>query len=695
MSTSQTGTTNVNVHVALDLGSDTLKIAYAYKRGSREYTGKIVHSGDTMTALPAVAFYDSDNGRWHFCEEVPQQQGKSFLTVVKIKRLICLLLDTKSSRNSNANYYNNEYHFPKFYFSLSNDGADGKDDDDFAKLVKKQGTFVANGFTPKRVCEMYFSHVADIVNNRLTVLMKKKHKCEYNLHVSVVYPPHIGNGYVKELERLVQYGFDIKHVSKVLSMTKALSIYSVQRELLHVGESALIFNVGEEKTFVAKTQLLGDGISIDGVEGHLPAIDLGGNDIDRAVAVYLEKSMYDRETMGSPPAGTVGHIYERGLSTKLYLFLQEIKYAKIIFGMYDRNAALFKNGVPINASRDLYIRLRLTHDEFCKCIGIKKDGTAAANSFVDKLCKHIETELSNSINRNVSHVFISGGVVETFGLVDVIKARLKNNPHITVETFESDSSKPYNSGSDGFEIFAHEDAVYAPAVGCAIAALNNISVKTVTSLAYGTDAYVASKGVFSLLLDKNQEIPEEGRAPDVQPYYVRSGSVDASMLIFSLNLSAQEIYNKTFANDDEVNVEYTLDRELSLEHVINKFKNHRVESYVNSLEKKIGFRQRNLDKDAVITFHYRNKRVKLATIIAPNRDDRLDFDAGIKIDGAGVATPYVRNNIDKNNGKQVKIVELEEQLDGSVKETHNTATVWATEIEVKCKPFTVMVEGKD
>lgn len=692
------------IHVALDLGSDTLKIVYAFKKDGREYTGKIVHSGDTMTALPAVAFYDADVSKWYFAEEVTKQHGKSYLTVVKIKRLISLLQNKGGEKNksvweSNVKHYNCGEHFPKFYFPMEAEEAY-----DFNQLIKKQSTFVASGYTPKTVCELYFKHIAKVVNQRLTALMKK-FDCNYEPLLSIVYPPHVGKEYVAELQRLVRLGFDNKYsVEVALSMTKALSIYASERELLHDKEKALIFNVGEEKTFVAKTHLFGRGstkrISIDGVEGHAEAIDLGGNDIDRAVANYLESKMEQRETMGSPSVGNVGHIYERGLLTKQYLFLQEIKSAKIIFGMYDSGDPLFGSGVPVNASRDLNINLKLTHAEFAECVGIKKDGVSFyTNSFAHKLCKYVESELSGYVNQDVTHVFISGGVVETYNLVAVIRRHVKKlRPNIIVQTFESESSKPYEMDGEGFEIFSHEDAVYAPAVGCAIASLNNIKVKTVTSLSYGTDASWTMGGpcFFSMLLDKNQEIPEEGRLPDAQPYCVSSSCGYAPLMIFSTSLSAADIRSRKFSTDRDYRVEYDGNNQLSLSRLINLGSaNKRNETYLRAMQKKIGFMQRNKDADAIITFHVNGKRVYLNRVTLGGVDTVLDFYAGIKIDGLGVATPFACNNAEKNRRKMVQVTELRESSKGEVYKTDRVYRVNAIDIELRCRPFTVQLEGRD
>ncbi|MDE7107655.1 MAG: hypothetical protein K2O39_04960, partial [Clostridiales bacterium] len=79
-----------SVHIALDLGSDTIKIAYAYYDGD-EHTGKIVGDPLTMTAVPSVAYYDVEEKKWLFGDEVNSVGDKPFITVVKICDLLRLL----------------------------------------------------------------------------------------------------------------------------------------------------------------------------------------------------------------------------------------------------------------------------------------------------------------------------------------------------------------------------------------------------------------------------------------------------------------------------------------------------------------------------------------------------------------------------------------------------------------------------
>ena len=76
----------LDVYAGLDLGSDTLKIAYAYDRGGLK-TGKITAGDSSVTAIPAVAYYDFEENKWLFGEQVDAVGDKSFMSVVK--EMVC------------------------------------------------------------------------------------------------------------------------------------------------------------------------------------------------------------------------------------------------------------------------------------------------------------------------------------------------------------------------------------------------------------------------------------------------------------------------------------------------------------------------------------------------------------------------------------------------------------------------------
>ena len=108
-----------NLEVAIDLGSDTVKVAYAFgSKKSVEY-GKLAPCDITGSVIvPAIAYYDEDTSTWLFGNEVYKNVDKSFVTVVKIKSLLSLLLIRRDKRVtvSNKKYYYDKKSFPKFYF---------------------------------------------------------------------------------------------------------------------------------------------------------------------------------------------------------------------------------------------------------------------------------------------------------------------------------------------------------------------------------------------------------------------------------------------------------------------------------------------------------------------------------------------------------------------------------------------------
>ena len=81
----------VNFCIGLDLGSDTMKIAYAYTADGAERSGKISCGDTSLTAIPAVAYFDAENDKWYFGEQVDKAAEESFINVVKKKRHLSFL----------------------------------------------------------------------------------------------------------------------------------------------------------------------------------------------------------------------------------------------------------------------------------------------------------------------------------------------------------------------------------------------------------------------------------------------------------------------------------------------------------------------------------------------------------------------------------------------------------------------------
>lgn len=632
----------LKIFVALDLGSDTLKIAYAYKAGRISF-GKIVGDPDSMTAIPAVAYYDFDDNRWLFGEQVNGVGDKSFMGVVKIKYLISLLNGKYSNEvnEHNQTAYFNGNHFPKFYFPLKK-----KLPADFSKAVADRATFEVKGFTPSRICQDFFSYVNLLVKKSAEKLAKRAKEKDFEIIPSVIHPQYSSKQYISELERLVSCGFGASSY-KTLSLTKALCAYAMQTKRIRKNESVLIFNIGEEQISVVKASLINSGLSVDGADGHNDPENLGGNDIDDAVAMYLEREISRRESMGRPSCGSDGYLAEGSLNAKQYLFVKDIKSAKVILGMSMYEKSAFKNGVPVCVSRDLYIQRNITRESFAECIGITGD-TGVARQIAD----YMEREADRPVNGNISKIFLTGGPVETYGLVNYLKNKFSARG-IGVYTFENADESYEGLENDGFNILAHEDALYAPALGGALAALNNIDIETVLALSYGLRLFLYEGDVpyLELLVNKGDALPPDGakfftpRPEDRIGLTTSRDSVEsAPMHIMSTILTREDISAGKYASRlDYVTTANGL-RYLKCNPSdrvnMQKLQKHAGLKVINGNSKDLSY----ADK---IYYYYNRTRVRLI--------DKVYAVIGVKIDGEGRARPFAENDTSRNGDDFVTI----------------------------------------
>ena len=637
---------NQSVHVALDLGSDTIKIAYAYNDG-QDHTGKIVGDPLTMTGVPSVAYYDVDEKKWLFGNEVDLVGDKPFITVVKICDLLRLLQPAESlaTQKSNREYYFNKTRFPKFYFPQR-----FRLTDDLDAAVRLDRAF--NAFeTPAEVCEMFFEYVHDMVVGRLTKLLKKAGSVP-DIVPCIVYPAFSDGDYVAELKRLVTRAFGVVPQT-VMSMAKALCAYAKYSGRMETDDKSIIFNIGEERTSLVKVTFSGGGISIDGVDGHSEPASIGGKDIDDAVAAYIEGQMSGRETMGRPSCGEDGHLAETALVAKQYLFVKDIKSAKIVLGMPIYESRAFRYGVPISASRDLLIQRSITREQFEKCIGI--DGnTGVARKIVD----YITDELVRPINSDVKKIFITGGPVETYGLIKYIRQCIEPLG-VKVFTFEKGDEEYVGVKNDGYNIMSHEDALYAPALGGAVASMCDMSIDIVLALTYGVRLFrvVGSGNVipyFRVLVDKGTRIPKGGATyytpKDNDKGGITTGDdseVSAAMHIMSTFYSALDMAHSrkapiiSYCNSGGEN--------LLIVNTENK-------TMMNKLQREIGLRVLNGDINnlgdggARARYYYKGRPIRIINEVF------LKF--GVEIDGDGYAKAYARNDRKRNVG-ETQIVYLD------------------------------------
>lgn len=640
------------VHVALDLGSDTIKIAYAYRNGE-DFVGKIVGDPLGMTAIPAVAYYDTERSEWLFGDDVDSVGDKPFITVVKICDLLRLLQNTDSAavQKSNRNYYFKKSHFPKFYFPRR-----AALTDDMDAAVRTDRTFTAERSTPCKVCERFFEYVYGVVVKRLNILFGA---VRFEIVPSVVYPPFSDSEYMTELRRLAEKAFGT-HVAAFMSMAKALCAYAKYSDRLKGTDRSLIFNFGEERTSVVKVGFSRAGVSVDGADGHNPPADIGGKDIDYAVASHIDVCMSGRETMGRPSRGQIGHIAETALNSKQYLFLKDIKSAKIVLGMPIYESKAFRCGVPVSSARDLLIQRTITREEFVKCIGITDD-CGIARRFVD----YIKEELARPVNSDVNKIFITGGPIETYGLVDYIRACLK--PLGTeVYTFERDG-KECGGENDGFNIMDHEDALYSPALGCAVASLYNMRIDTVLALTYGVRLFRVtgshrSVPFFKVLVDKGTRIPQDGATycspKDSEPGITtgKDSEESAPLQIMSTYYSSEDIAHMRKA--PTVTYFKSGNENLLIVDTDNK-------TLLAKLQENVGLRILNggsgTQGGSTAKYYYKGVPVVVS--------DEVYLTIGVNIDKDGYAEAFASNDKKRNRSGSTEIRFLESRSNGNINVT--------------------------
>lgn len=621
------------LNIGLDLGSDTLKIAYAYEAEGRISYGKLMKEGMlTEVALPAIAYYNEAAKEWAFGDEVDRAKGDSFVNVVKIKSLLSLLLpsyDTQT-RDSNRAYYYKGNNFPKFYFPVRRRMLE-----DFDRMVKDDMTFLA-GETPQQVCERFFAYAAAVTYARVARLSARTGLTfSKTPRLALVHPSRSGKVYVGELERLVQAAFGAAP-AKVLSSTKALSMYAYRRGMLAKGESMLVFDMGEEDISVMKATLLKNGrLVVDGADGHNAPCDIGGNDIDDAVAAHIEGCILRRETVGTPSYGAEGHICERGLHSKQYLFLKDIKKAKMLLSVPLREGSVFAGGVPVAVSRDLYIQRRLTRGEFRACVGVAENGGVAR-----RIADYILEELARPVNEGVTKVFLSGGVIETYALQEYIEREVKKHfPAAAFYTFDD-----FRDDEDGFTIRSFEDSTYAPAVGGAIVSLMDYDLQTVIALSYATWFIInATREKFlSIFVNRGTPLAKDGNI-----FVTSSNFGQVSVLedvkndqIYAAAVTEEDIAARKYAPRLGRQY-YTMDNKTYL--LIGNTDNH---PWRRNAEKVIGLKVVSGEGGATIYFYHNGRRVRL-------HNTRLYFREGVRVDGDGRAYPYIINDLRENRGQAV------------------------------------------
>lgn len=628
----------MRLNICFDLGSDTLKVVYAYKDSAKNvHCGKLNSKAINQSAIPAAAFYDEDDKKWIFGNEIDDSSNESFITVVKIKFLFSLLQqlgkDKKEIEKENSNFYFKGNDFPKFYFPNRNDL---EDKNNFSERKEKNMTFEVEGYTPQMVCEEYFRYVKSIIDQKVEYIISSKELKVTGIDYSLVYPSKVGDPFVDEYSRIIGKVFG--KPKTVISSIKAVSMYAYHKKYFTADEPILFFDMGEGDISVAKAKVFTNaefsGVVIDAADGHLLPKEIGGDDIDSAIVSYLENTIHKRETIGSPSYGDEGHIVEKGLHSKQYLLMKNVKKAKMILSKETHKRNLFENGVPITIARDVIVQRILTKEELKECIGVTSN-SGIAKEIVD----YIIEELKLSVNHDVKKVIISGGLIETYGLFEYIEEQihktqgLKDIQVFTIETKAED---------DGlFPIRSFEDSTFAACLGGVMVNLMNYQLKMCLVLSYGSFLIVRATGsrFLNIFAEKGKIIEGDGDFFSVSYSSDSNGEyIIENEEFYSIDITSDQIYRRYKLGS----VDYAVSNNKPVLLVGNPNGNIEEKTRRLKIKKELNLKVVTGGNEATIRYYYNNRMIIIYGSVV--------FQEGVIMDKNGFCTPHIRNYVEKNIG---------------------------------------------
>ncbi len=450
---------------SLDLGSDTMKVACAFRGpDGTEKVVKVTDPAYSETAVPAVAFYDDSSDDWLFGYEVGRSGEKTFSTVVKIKDLL-------NTAVINRDYYTGSHGFPVFEFPITNEvpvkyytqyGSISTDTAEFDQFF-----FLARTDTPRTVCRRFFVYVLRIMERFVRSLFHEE-LCDTNARYTLIFPPKSSAAYTDELLNLFSYAAHMDGISvgdnvSIQSSAKVLGMLAAYLDGLgkRDTESALLFDIGEERISVVKfTKMTRRGVSsfsVDGISGHSEPMKLGGNDIDKALVEEIERGMRGVEAFGSETAGKTGHIHETGLRANNYLFMKSVKAAKVILGReYNKGKSTdYPDGVPVSIMRDVEIFTNITQEGFARSIGLDPSKMICRrDSVLYRIVNYIINEIVTykGSDASVKKIYLTGGAAGTAGLEKMVQYAVgRTDDSKTVKTFagffRSDADSSGNAGN--------------------------------------------------------------------------------------------------------------------------------------------------------------------------------------------------------------------------------------------------------
>ena len=606
----------MGLSLGIDLGNDSLKLTYISDKAGSKFKD-LTNDGESYRSLVR---FDQKKNVWYFANEINKDKSGNYTTVVKITSLLDLLNINNKNYKINKDYFYNKKYFPKFYFPYDEIGKNFS----FNDLVNKEMTFTSP-LTPSEVVRDYFIYIAKKLFSTISDKVSS---------ITLIVDKTYGDEYIDYLVDVIENAFDSK-VTHTVSSVKAISMFAYKNGYIKNNEAILIFEMSDTKIEVTKTEILDGEVVVDGNAGHSNPLDLGGEDIDKALYEYLYNLTLNSETLGFPSSDQGGHLFEKILFSKQYLLMEDIKLVKHLLSLPLDENSLFKNGVPIEIIKDVYIQRKITKQEF---LGVVKD------KIYKEIKKYMLNEIKSKINFDVKNIFVTGGMSKSYGLLDYLKKEIEGKCNVKINIF-----KENNITSSG---------------ACYIA-YNNIFVPSTISLSYGTSGFIFDKENpkdphYLELAIKGTKL-KKGKSKFLRDYSLTFGN-DLSLILygeieyFSTPLSINDKNKNRALKTKEMLINSEIyDPETNYIFIGKNNKNPISKRIRNKAIELLDLK--NVTNKEVISYGFKYKG-QIIGLLRPTYNISINYRRGFIIDEDGNAEIYIENNKASNEGKYILVYYL-------------------------------------
>lgn len=491
------------LNIAIDLGTESVKAVYAFKKNDELEYGFIEDKNSLGTPFTSLALYSgAPQNKWIFGAEINHHD--EYANIVRVKEMLYLL----SSQNvGDSNYYYDYKEYPIFLFPKRADQPDIKNG--MEALVERGYTFRATS-TPKEMLEQFFKALfAECISPVVYRLLSENPEIEGVKYISVYPDPkNISDEYVNELERLIAHGAGLRDTSMVSSISapKAIAVGAYVEKLIEATtydddrSKTMIFDIGEKDINVAKVDVKHGAsggereisVCVDSADAQKHDISMGGADIDKCLGEFAkEKSSQIRDLNSGLKDAVLGYTSYR----QQYHLLREVKGAKKFLSYSDMD---LDDYAYITVEGDVNTDIKITKNDFLEAV-FEREGSAG-KEMVEKIVQ----ELKESNNEDVVNVLLVGGSAASYSLREYVESAC-----IEAELDRISVSVVENEENQKSEYFA--------AIGAAVLEPEGISLKVVSAYTYGTWRKQAKRNgapgemckVFTIWINRGDEISAE------------------------------------------------------------------------------------------------------------------------------------------------------------------------------------------